>query len=88
MRASDEVAKQRMLIVDPRVRGLGVGRRLVAECIGFARRKGYRTLTLWTNDILVSARHIYLAAGFVLVEEAPHHSFGHDLVGQNWELSL
>jgi N-acetylglutamate synthase-like GNAT family acetyltransferase len=88
VRQSEEVAKLRMLIVDPRARGLGLGKRLVAECIAFARLKGYRTLRLWTNDILLSARHIYVEAGFVLVEEERHHSFGHDLVGQNWELSL
>jgi DNA-binding MarR family transcriptional regulator/GNAT superfamily N-acetyltransferase len=88
VRASGKVAKLRMLYVEPSARGLGIGSRLVEECIDFARAKGYRTLTLWTNDILVSARKIYQAAGFRLVQEERHHSFGKDLVGQNWDLAL
>jgi hypothetical protein len=60
----------------------------VDECTGFARHAGYRTITLWTNSVLVSARRIYQAAGYRLVEESPHHGFGHDLVGQAWQLAL
>ena len=88
VRASDDLAKLRMLYVEPSARGLGIGARLVEEGLAFARASGYRRMTLWTNDILTAARHIYQRAGFRLVQSEQHHSFGHDLVGENWEREL
>ncbi len=82
------IAQLRCLLVDPKARGHGIGQRLVNECIAFAKQAGYEKIMLWTNDVLVSARRIYEAAGFSLMKEEHHHSFGHDLVGQFWMRDL
>jgi GNAT superfamily N-acetyltransferase len=88
VRHNDDVAKLRLLLIDPVGRGQGLGRRLVGECITFARACGYRSIMLWTQSILVAARNIYQDAGFVLVASESHRSFGQSLVGETWELKL
>ena len=87
-KASDDLAKLRLLHVEPEARGLGIGKRLVEECVRFARQAGYRKMTLWTQSILLPARHIYHQAGFRVVREERHHSFGKDLTAETWELEL
>lgn len=88
VRDGDSVAKLRLLLVEPAVRGRGIGHRLVGECVAFARAAGYRKITLWTQSVLIAARRIYQAAGFHLVRCEPHHSFGVELVGEYWEREL
>jgi DNA-binding MarR family transcriptional regulator/GNAT superfamily N-acetyltransferase len=87
-KASDEIAKLRLLHVEPEARGLGIGKRLVEECVRFARQAGYQKMTLWTQSILHAARHIYKQVGFQVVREEKHHSFGKDLTAETWELNL
>jgi GNAT superfamily N-acetyltransferase len=86
--AQPGVAQLRLLLVEPQARGLGLGRQLVDECTRFARTAGYRHLRLWTNSVLVAARALYTATGYVQVASAPHRSFGRDLVGETWERPL
>ncbi|HEX8889557.1 MAG TPA: GNAT family N-acetyltransferase [Pyrinomonadaceae bacterium] len=88
VKKSEAVAKLRLLIVDPKARGLGIGKRLVDECTRFARAVGYQKITLWTNSILLAARNIYIEAGYELVKSETQHLFGKDSVGETWELKL
>lgn len=85
---TDKLAKLRLLHVEPEARGLGIGKRLVQECVRFARQAGYEKMTLWTQSILHAARHIYKQEGFQVVSEEKHHSFGKDLTAETWELNL
>jgi DNA-binding MarR family transcriptional regulator/GNAT superfamily N-acetyltransferase len=85
---NDEIARLRLLLVEPSARGLGIGARLVEECVRFARETGYRKVTLWTHSVLTAARHIYERAGFKLIESWTHDDFGKTLVGENWDLEL
>jgi GNAT superfamily N-acetyltransferase len=88
VRKTDDIAKLRLLILDPKARGRGLGRRLVEECLRFAKSAGYSSMTLWTQSILTAARGIYERIGFRLVAQEPHHSFGVDLIGETWERDL
>ncbi len=85
---SDEVARLRLLLVEPAARGLGIGKRLTDECIHFARECGYRRMTLWTHSVLTAARHVYAQAGFHLTSSEPRRSFGQDVVSEHWDMTL
>lgn len=87
-KASEEIAKLRLLHVEPEARGLGIGKRLVEECVRFARQAGYSKMTLWTQSNLHAARHLYKQGGFQVVRAEQHHSFGKDLTAETWELDL
>jgi GNAT superfamily N-acetyltransferase len=88
VKESRTTAKLRLLLIDPKARGVGLGKRLVGECIAFARAKGYRKLVLWTQSNLAAARHIYRSAGFRLVKRQRHREFGYDLTGEFWQIDL
>lgn len=88
VKADATTSKLRLLLVEPEARGLGLGGRLVDECVAFARASGAEILTLWTNSVLTAARHLYDVRGFKLKDAEPHHSFGHDLIGEHWDLAL
>ena len=88
VKKSKTIAKLRLLLVEPKARGLGIGKRLVDECVRFARQVGYKKITLWTQSDLDAARHLYRQAGFHVAEKKKHHSFGHDLVAEIWEVKL
>lgn len=85
---AESTAQLRLLLVEPSARGAGVGSRLVNECVRFAARTGYTRIKLWTQDVQVQARRIYQRSGFELDREEPHHSFGHDLIGEHWSRDL
>jgi len=88
VRVDDKISKLRLMIIDQKAQGLGIGKALLNECLGFARRKGYKKMTLWTNDVLTAARNMYAKAGFEMIDEEPGRNFGVDLVSEIWELDL